>query len=369
MPSNWLYVDTNFPSFTGKEPVNKKIDIIQNYLYVLLENLRYCLRNLDMSNMNQTELEKFTDKLTDPIYKQLQDAAGNITSLQVTAQGLEMRIASAEGDVNRLNITAQGLAAQISNAQGDITQLQATARGLSAQISNAQGDITQLQATAQGLSARIANAEGDVTQLQAAAQGLTARITNAEGDVTSLQATAQGLATRVGNAEGAVSTLQQTVNGFTLSASNGANSSVLGLYANGVLLSSTNIQITGTVTFTDLAKSGSTVINGDNITTGQILSQYIKLMGKLTVYDDSGYPGGYLGYMQGRTATGFSTPGIGFESLDGAQCLATTAGVRMSFGSAAVVVLSDAVQLHAGSTVLQVWDNGQVTVNNVPIGA
>ena len=45
MPSNWLYIDTNFPSFTQKESVNDKVETMQDYLFMLVEQLRYTLHN------------------------------------------------------------------------------------------------------------------------------------------------------------------------------------------------------------------------------------------------------------------------------------------------------------------------------------
>ena len=48
MPSNWLYIDTNFPAFTGEEAANEKIETVQNYLFLLVEQLRYTLRNLSL---------------------------------------------------------------------------------------------------------------------------------------------------------------------------------------------------------------------------------------------------------------------------------------------------------------------------------
>ena len=31
MPSNWLYIDTNFPAFTGEESMEEKVTSIQDY--------------------------------------------------------------------------------------------------------------------------------------------------------------------------------------------------------------------------------------------------------------------------------------------------------------------------------------------------
>ena len=207
MPSNWLYIDTNFPTFTGEESPNEKISTIQNYMYMLVEQLRYSLHNLDLSNMNKTAVERYETYLTEPIYARIEDGEGQITQLQITTQGLGLRI---------------------SNAEGNITTLQATAEGLALQISDAEDDILQLGITADALAVQISAADGRISQLQ------------------------------------------HTVDSFSLSVSNGSSSSRLYLNANGVSISSARITFTGMVLFQDLETAGATTINGGNITTGTI---------------------------------------------------------------------------------------------------
>lgn len=207
MPSNWLYIDTNFPTFTGEESSEEKITTIQNYMFMLVEQLRYSLHNLDLSNMNKTAVERYETSITEPIYARIEDSEENIADLALTAEGLGLRLSNAEGNITSLTATAEGLSIQISDAEDDILQLGITADGLATQISNAQGQI---------------------------------------------------------------SSLQQTVDGFALSASNGSNSSYLYLTSNGIILSSARITFSGIVTFLDLSTSGATTINGGNITTGII---------------------------------------------------------------------------------------------------
>lgn len=67
MPSNWLYIDTNFPTFTGEESTDKKISAIQNYLYLLVEQLRYTLRNLGKENFNSAELDRLLEMLREGV--------------------------------------------------------------------------------------------------------------------------------------------------------------------------------------------------------------------------------------------------------------------------------------------------------------
>lgn len=283
MPKDYLALDTNFPSFTGTETTDQKVDQLYNYTYMLLENLRYTLRNLDGSNFNEAGLQE----ITEPIYAEIKDVEGNITQLQIDAKGLALRV---------------------SNAEGDITQLQVTAQGLQTQISNAEGDITQLQITAQGLQTQITNAEGDIASLQLTANGLQSQITNAEGDI---------------------SILQQTVDSFTISVKNGESSSTLRLMANGVTLSSDVIRFSGVVLFTDLDGSSGTIIDGGAIMTDTLFldSLYGNIIYLYDKYEDSGarfeitgassYKGGALNILSGA---------IGIYALGGDLFLSSETG-------------------------------------------
>lgn len=195
MPGNILSADTQFPNFAGQENPAEQIRTIRNYLYMLLEQLRYTLNNLDAGNFNSEGLKEIQDAISQPILKQLSDTDGNLAELQVTAAGLASRVSSNEGNISQLEQTAQGLSSRVGDAEGNISSLQQTANGLSSRVSSAEGNISSLQQTANGLSSRVSNAEGSIS---------------------SLSQTASGLETRVANAEGAVSTVSQKVNGVTV---------------------------------------------------------------------------------------------------------------------------------------------------------
>lgn len=292
MPSNWLYIDSNFPTFTGEESLKEQVTTIQNYMYMLVEQLRYTLHNLDLSNMNEAAVDDWENAITEPIYAYLED------------------------DDER---------------------------------------ITQLSITAAGLSARMSDAEGNITTLQATSTGLAAQITNAEGDIAALQVTANGLSSTVANQAGQISSLQQTVNSFSLSVSNGESSSTIYLYAGGALIDSARVTFTGMVTFLDLEESGATTINGDNITTGTVYADVIHLGGQMDVYRTaSGFSlGGYIGYMQGMTASGSSTAGIAIASSnEAAVVICTTNGVRMGYdGVSTVVCTSTQVSISSDQSI------------------
>lgn len=225
-----------------------------------------------------TTLEQTATSLTGRIGS----AEGDINTLTATATGLEGRIESAEGSITTLTATADGLSTRVESAEGNITSLTQTAEGFGTRIETAEGDISSLQQTASGLTSRIETAEGDVTELQQTAGSLTGRIESAEGDITTLTATANGLTTRVESAEGDVTTIKQWADSLTLSVANGDSSSTIRLMAGSTEISSGSIGFTGVVTFSDLStwQQDKTIINGGNITTGQIHNS-----GYSTVYD------------------------------------------------------------------------------------
>ena len=211
MPSNWLYIDTNFPSFTQKESVNDKVETMQDYLFMLVEQLRYTLHNLDLSNMNKTAADEFVKQITDPIYGEIKDAEGNITQVA---------------------LVAEGLAARIGDAEGNITQLQATAQGLSASISNLNGSVTNLTADVNGIRATVST-KIDATQAQ--------------------------------------SIFDQSATGFTLGATSGENGTIFKLNYNGVQVASTGsidlcvnaVNIYGTLTAGALRGGSVSLLAGD----------------------------------------------------------------------------------------------------------
>lgn len=291
MPSNWLYIDTNFPAFTREESADEKISTIQNYLYMLVEQLRYSLHNLDMANMNGTALANYTRSITDPIYAKIQDSDGNIAQLQLEASGLSLR------------------------------------------LSNAEGDITSLGVTAKGLATRIANAEGDITSLGVTAQGLAARIANAEGDITTLDATAKGITTRVGNAEGALSTLQQTVNGFKLTATDNGSSTTFTLTSTGISVSTTVGSVAAAqATANSAASTASAALSRANTarTTAQQIANGLyegTFINGNIIYAPSIYAGG-----GGGKVVGIDDDGITIYAGDETEMVLRISGYESGFG-------------------------------------
>lgn len=206
MPTDILMTDVRFPSeasLKGKK-TDEKIGVITNYLYMLKEQLAYNMYHIGSSQL----LPSVTDDITAPIFKHLEDQDGNITELQVTANGLSASVSDINENIAKLQLTADAFATMVSDGEGN------------------QSTLTQL------------------------AEAFVLRVSNAEGDASEALQTVEGL------------TLKSTVSG---------NTATLGLYNGNVLYgNAAQIVFSGFVTFTDLSSSGNTTINGNNITTGTI---------------------------------------------------------------------------------------------------
>ena len=215
MPTTFQLVETTFPNGEGKD-TQEQINGVYDYLFVLLEQLRYTLFNLDGSNINQNALSEFIKNISEPIYAKIEDTDKN---------------------VNELSITANGLAGRIGDAEGNIMQLQATAMGLQASISSLDGSVTNLTADVNGLRTTVSG-KIDGT----AAQTL----------------------------------IDQNLNQITLAAMSGSNGTVFALNKNGVQIASTGtidlhvkaVNIDGTLTAGALRGNTIALINNNDNTIG-----------------------------------------------------------------------------------------------------
>ena len=117
MPSNLFFADSNFPTLTEGQKDSEKIKVIMNYLYQLLEQLRYTMANLGEGNFNETEL----DNIREPIYAKISDVEGNLTQLSITAEGIESTVSNLSGEFSAVKQDVDGLSIQTSGGTTYIT--------------------------------------------------------------------------------------------------------------------------------------------------------------------------------------------------------------------------------------------------------
>lgn len=221
MPTTFQLVETTFPNGEGKD-TQEQINGVYDYLFVLLEQLRYTLFNLDGSNINQNALSEFIKNISEPIYAKIEDTDKN---------------------VNEISITAKGLDARLSDAEGNITQLYTTAKGLQVSVSNLDGAITNIKTDVNGIRATV-RTKIDATQAQ--------------------------------------SIFDQSAEGFTLGATSGENGTIFKLNYNGVQVASTGsidlcvdaVNIYGTLTATEIEGDRITVRNDEGRRCGDIYTEY-----------------------------------------------------------------------------------------------
>lgn len=178
---------------------------------------------------------------------------------------------------------------------------------LSSSIDVKLGSITS---TVQGL-------DGRVTTVEQTATGLTSTVQGLSGQISTLKQTDASLQSQITSANGSISTLDQKIDSISLSVSNGTNSSTISLTVDGVQVSSKTIQFTGNIVFASDLTDGDTTISGDNIMTGKVSAEYLKLGGTMNVYssltDESA--AGSLGYVTGRIS-GSRFTGIGMVATE-----------------------------------------------------
>jgi hypothetical protein len=122
MPNNFFSVDSRFPSLEGK-PQSEINAEMRNYLFMLLEQLRYTLGNLGAANFNETELDGIAEMISSPIYARLESTEGSLSELTLTAEGLSSRVSDAEGNISTLTQTANGISARVGQAELAINNL------------------------------------------------------------------------------------------------------------------------------------------------------------------------------------------------------------------------------------------------------
>lgn len=96
MPGSIFAADIGFPSFEAGESTERRLDTVTNYLYMLLEQLRYTLANIGRENINDTAFADMSEVITHPLSIRMGDAEGNISSLQQWAGGLVLTVENGE---------------------------------------------------------------------------------------------------------------------------------------------------------------------------------------------------------------------------------------------------------------------------------
>lgn len=130
------------------------------------------------------------------------------------------------------------------------------------------------------VNAEIYQLKGKTLKIIKNVDEFSVKVEDLERGYSELVVTVDGITSTVAAQDGRISTAQQTADKISWLVASGTSASNFTLTDRAIELVSENIDITGYVTFNDLERSGSTTINGDNITTGQLDCELITANGE-----------------------------------------------------------------------------------------
>ena len=156
------------------------------------------------------------------------------------SSGIGERINNTFARVNKVDNTVKIHAGLINNLQEEYAELNVTVDGINTKVQKNSGDISTLNQTATEINTQVQKNTGDISTLNQTATELRSEVTDANNNASQAVQTANGFSQRITNAEGSISSIEHTMDGV--------------IYQN---------------------SSGTTVINGSNITTGYISANRI----------------------------------------------------------------------------------------------
>lgn len=110
MPKSWAMVDSNFPTFTGDEKPREQIAQLVDYMFVLVEELKFQLENLDSSNWNTKALQTFQTDTTADVSEQVAALAANLALVTNEVAAISSRVSAVENLSGRMKQVETDLA-------------------------------------------------------------------------------------------------------------------------------------------------------------------------------------------------------------------------------------------------------------------
>lgn len=102
MPTPWTMVDAAFPTFTGEEKVKEQVTKLCQYMYLLVEELKYQLSNLNERNFNSSALATLKADTTADVAATLAETTAMLALVTSEVADLNARLRSLEGLSGRM---------------------------------------------------------------------------------------------------------------------------------------------------------------------------------------------------------------------------------------------------------------------------
>lgn len=250
MPGNILNADTGFPQFTGDESSDAKIDKVMNYLYMLLEQLRYSLNNLDADNFNDTGLQEIGEGIARPLQTSFENEFSKTNAL---IEGISDEF----GSQIRLLTDWVG-----TDADGNLIS---SAASITQSVDANSAQITLLNQWKGTTSSSLAAVQTLASQNEAKITSLTSWKNTAEDDIDGLAASVASIE-QIADENGA--SISQIVTAVGKNGEVNAASIVAAVNAAGssVKIEADHLDVDAIAMFKNTAEGeGVTTINGDDI--------------------------------------------------------------------------------------------------------
>ena len=275
MPVSLLNTDTSFPSFQEDTSTKERVEVLTNYLYMLLEELRYTFNNLGSENFNDKGLEEIGKTITEPLYVKVEKAIDKVDSASKAIAELSVDVSVNAAEIKTLTDWKTSTSSAISSIQqkadanassiSALTQWQnstnQTLTSLTQTSSSQSASITALTQWKSSVSTTISSIEQTVNSNSANIKTLTQWKDSAGTTLSSIQQTATANGASISQIVNAVgdSTGRVTEASIVAAINSGASS---------VKIKADKIQMTGTTTFLtseDVGDYGATEIAGNRI--------------------------------------------------------------------------------------------------------
>lgn len=125
MGFDWTPIENSFPAFREGESPMETVKKIHDYLYLLINQLKYTLQNLDTENWNAAALQVFSEGATKDVTDQARKLAAQMSQLSGSLNALSGRMSETGNRITK-NETAisylENSASDITGRVGDLEQ-------------------------------------------------------------------------------------------------------------------------------------------------------------------------------------------------------------------------------------------------------
>lgn len=238
-----------------------------------------------LDDQNQT-LDVAFSQMNTTVEENTEQIETNTTSIS-TAQG-QIETLISNTTITNKDGTTVSMKDDYSSFKQTVDSMSSTIGSLETTVDETSSKMSTLEQTVDGFSSRISEAEtsaesasSKVSELEQTVSGFEVRISDTETTTETLESDVATL--KLSSEEFEVEIAKKTDKNRIISTINASTE--------GITISSSKINITGLVKFSDLSTAGNTTINGANITTGYISCSRLK-GGTLSAADEINFIGG-----------------------------------------------------------------------------